>query len=130
MAKFHHHYWWRPVKWPLSKFQQGFSLPEVIIAVLFFSISLLGLLQYHQTLLHSFYRQWQLRQAWSLAQQNIESFAGSNTLLSELPKPASGWQYHRSKNRIDKDCVKLNVKVITPQKQSIELSRWFCQLKE
>ena len=43
--------------------RNGFSLPEVLVAALLFSVSLLGLLQYHQVLLQSFQRQWHYRQA-------------------------------------------------------------------
>ena len=53
--------------------QQGFSLPEALIAALFFSVSLLGVLQYHQALLKGFSSLWQQRQAWSVLHQHIDS---------------------------------------------------------
>ncbi|MEA9445154.1 prepilin-type N-terminal cleavage/methylation domain-containing protein [Candidatus Fukatsuia symbiotica] len=115
-----------------AKYQKGFSLPEIVIAALLFSVSLLGLLQYQQTLLQGFHRQRQLKQAWSLAQQNIEILANGDFPFSEsrLPKPALGWQYTHNADRINESCVKLNVKVITPQKQQVELNRWLCDTQE
>ncbi len=109
-------------------YQQGFSLPEVVIAALLLSVSLLGLLQYQQTLLQRFQQQWQLRQAWSLAQQNIEILTNKDTFLSgaQLPEPAKNWQYTQSREPLAEDCIKLNVRVTTPQKQNVNLSRWFC----
>uniref|UniRef100_UPI003CF966E9 type IV pilus modification PilV family protein n=1 Tax=Serratia bockelmannii TaxID=2703793 RepID=UPI003CF966E9 len=44
--------------------RNGFSLPVVLVAALLFSVSLLGLIQYHQVLLQSFQRQWDYRLAW------------------------------------------------------------------
>ncbi|MGL9720654.1 type IV pilus modification PilV family protein [Symbiopectobacterium sp.] len=55
--------------------QQGFGLVETAIAALFFAISVLGLLQYHQRLQQVFVHQWQQRQAWHLAYQQLAIYA-------------------------------------------------------
>ncbi|GAB7209906.1 hypothetical protein OS31_14120 [Dickeya oryzae] len=50
----------------------GFSLPETLVAMLLFAVSLAGLLQYHQVLQQSLLHQMQQRQAWRLAHQKLE----------------------------------------------------------
>ena len=63
--------------------RNGFSLPEVLVAALLFSVSLLGLLQYYQVQLQSFQRQWHYRQAWVMAHQQLEAFAVIGRLDAE-----------------------------------------------
>ncbi|CNK88014.1 prepilin-type N-terminal cleavage/methylation domain-containing protein [Yersinia vastinensis] len=106
--------------------QQGFSLPEVLIAALFFTVSLLGLLQYHQALLQGFSALWQQRQAWSWLNQHIESGADnipSKQLNSEL---APNWHYQQSMARVDGECTELNFTLTIPPTRRAKLSRWFC----
>lgn len=109
-----------------SLVQQGFSLPEVLIAALFFSVSLLGLLQYHQALLQGFSSLWQQRQAWSLLHQHIESSSNepAKTLISGV-KP--NWQYHQITSRTDGQCAEFTFTLRIHPKQQAELSRWFCK---
>ena len=59
------------------------------MAALLFSVSLLGLLQYHQVLLQSFQRQW-LPASLGLAHQQLEAFAVTGRLEAE-PLP-EGWR--------------------------------------
>lgn len=106
--------------------QRGFSLPEVLIAALLFAVSLLGLLQYHQVLLQSFQRQWQYRQAWSLAHQQLEVFAATGRVNVGLPLPTSGWQRQTGLSTPQAACQRLTVRIQTPQRQWAELSRWYC----
>lgn len=103
--------------------RNGFSLPEVLVAALLFAVSLLGLLQYHQVLLQSFQRQWQYRQAWSLAHRQLEIFAVTGQNDVELPV---GWRREMQFDSTDPDCRRLVVKIQTPQRQWAELSRWYC----
>ncbi|WP_145589217.1 prepilin-type N-terminal cleavage/methylation domain-containing protein [Yersinia rochesterensis] len=112
-----------------SHSQQGFSLPEALIAALFFSVSLLGLLQYHQALLQGFSSLWQQRQAWSLLNQHIESSGGEPTKALTLGmKP--NWQYHQLINRIDGECTEFTFILKMQSTQQVELSRWFCIVSE
>lgn len=106
--------------------QQGFSLAEVLIAALLFAVSLLGLLQYHQVLLHSFQRQWQYRQAWSLAHQQLEVFAATGRTDAELLPLPPGWQREMRLNTPQAACQRLTVRIQTPQRQWAELHRWYC----
>ncbi|MGO4745757.1 prepilin-type N-terminal cleavage/methylation domain-containing protein [Serratia quinivorans] len=106
--------------------QRGFSLPEVLIAALLFAVSLLGLLQYHQVLLQSFQRQWQYRQAWSLAHQQLEVFAATGRVDAALLPPPPGWRRETGLSSPDVGCRRLTVRIQTPQRQWAELSRWYC----
>ncbi|WP_261368872.1 prepilin-type N-terminal cleavage/methylation domain-containing protein [Yersinia rohdei] len=110
--------------------QRGFSLPEVLIAMLFFSVSLLGLLQYHQALLQGFSSLWQQRQAWSVLNQHIDS--GGDELPSEpLTSGMKGnWQYHQIMTQVDGECAEFSFTLKIRAKQSADLSRWFCSGKE
>ncbi|WP_049611882.1 prepilin-type N-terminal cleavage/methylation domain-containing protein [Yersinia pekkanenii] len=111
-------------------YQYGFSLPEALIAALFFSVSLLGLLQYHQALLQGFSSLWQRRQAWTLLHQHIESVVDG---LPERPRHAEmkpGWQYRQSIGRTDGECTEFNFTLTIQQDYSAELSRWFCYVRE
>ncbi len=102
--------------------QYGFSLLEVLIALLLYSVSLLGLLQYHQVLLQAFHRHWQAREAWSLAHQNLDIFSVRGS-FNETAKP--GWkQYIRVSTR--GECQQVSALVITPHNLRAELSRWLC----
>ncbi|MDC6117767.1 prepilin-type N-terminal cleavage/methylation domain-containing protein [Serratia rubidaea] len=103
--------------------QQGFSLPEVLIAALLFSVSLLGLLQYHQVLLQGLQRQWQYRQAWSLAHQQLERLAAGSDVDDVL---ASGWRRELQHGEVDGVCRQLTVTITTPLRQQARLSRWYC----
>ncbi|ENY0911532.1 prepilin-type N-terminal cleavage/methylation domain-containing protein [Serratia marcescens] len=104
--------------------RNGFSLPEVLVAALLFSVSLLGLLQYHQVLLQSFQRQWHYRQAWALAHQQLEAFAVTGRLEAE--SPPEGWRRETALDDAENDCRRLTVRVQTPQRQWATLSRWYC----
>jgi len=105
--------------------QRGFSLPEVLIAALLFAVSLLGLLQYQQVLLQAFQRQWQYRQAWSLAHQQLEIFSAGAEITHAVSLPAN-WHYQVETHQAQGSCLRRTVKIQTPLHQQIELSRWYC----
>ncbi|CAM4023006.1 prepilin-type N-terminal cleavage/methylation domain-containing protein [Serratia silvae] len=105
--------------------QRGFSLPEVLIAALLFAVSLLGLLQYQQVLLQAFQRQWQYRQAWSLAHQQLEIFSAGAEISPAISLPPN-WRYQVETHQAQGSCLRRTVKIQTQQQQQVELSRWYC----
>jgi len=107
--------------------QAGFSLPSLLLAALFFSVSLLGLLQYHQVLLQAFQRQAQLHQAWQLAHQQLEIHAAGGHQPLSLPV---GWQLQQQTDRVQPACERLSVRVITRDQQQAYLQRWYCRSAE
>ncbi|MCP1065030.1 potassium:proton antiporter [Serratia symbiotica] len=94
--------------------QRSFSLPKMLVAALLFAVLLLELLQYHQVLLQSFQRQWQYRQAWSLAHRQLEVFAVTRQHDIEL---LDGWRRELQFYRVDASCQRLVVKIQMPQQQ-------------
>ncbi|WP_338557889.1 prepilin-type N-terminal cleavage/methylation domain-containing protein [Erwinia sp. E_sp_B04_7] len=87
---------WITARWRRSnsagpgKLQQGFSLPEMLVALALFSSSLTALMQYHLALAEGFQRQAQQREAWHYALQRFEGYqpAGWLTTLVQLPGAA------------------------------------------
>lgn len=112
----------KPADW---RTQGGFSLPEVLVAALLFAVSLLGLLQYHQVLLQAFQRQWQYRQAWSLAHQQLEIFSAGAEINHTIVLPPN-WHYQAEAHQTQGLCLRRTVKIQTPLHQQVELSRWYC----
>ncbi|CNK99742.1 prepilin peptidase dependent protein C [Yersinia aldovae] len=110
--------------------QYGFSLPEALVAALFFSISLLGLLQYHQALLQGFSSLWQQRQAWTLLHQHIESVVYGRPEKAFNAEMNPDWQYRQLIGRTDGECTEFNFSLTFRQKPRAELSRWFCSVRE
>ncbi|BES83788.1 prepilin-type N-terminal cleavage/methylation domain-containing protein [Pectobacterium araliae] len=111
--------------------QSGFSLPETLVAALLFAVSLMGLLQYHQILQQSFQHQWQQRQAWRFAMQQLEAYeAGVPYHPSDPDNIASfsskNWQFSLSEQLQSGECRQVTVRVMTPRRYQATLNRWFC----
>lgn len=120
----------RPCGWCRQRQrQQGFGLVETSIAALFFAVSVLGLLQYHQRLQQAFVHQWQQRQAWHLAYQQLAIYAagrgGESSALLERDLPP-GWQLHLTEQFQTAACLRVSSTVTTPQHYQARLYRWFC----
>ncbi|WP_071840469.1 prepilin-type N-terminal cleavage/methylation domain-containing protein [Yersinia aleksiciae] len=109
-----------------SREPSGFSLPEALIAALFFSVSLLGLLQYQRALLQGFSTLWQQRQAWSLLHQHIESLGGNTPDKPFISGMKPNWLYRQSVGRVAGECTEYNFTLTVRHNQQAELSRWFC----
>ncbi|WP_409309700.1 prepilin-type N-terminal cleavage/methylation domain-containing protein [Pectobacterium sp. B1J-3] len=124
--------------------QCGFSLVETLVAALLLTVSLLGLLQYHQVLQESFLHQWQQRQAWQQVVQQLEAYDagvtytmgfndntgpshGVNGNSASVIASERGWQSSLSEQRITAECRKVTATMITPRNYQAQLTRWFCQ---
>lgn len=104
--------------------QAGLSLPETLLAMLLLSISVLGLLHYYQSLSQGFSRQWQVRQAWSEAHDQLESFAVTGQGKA-LEKP--GWRVDVTAVPSFSGCRQVTAAVTTPLNYQSRLSRLICQ---
>lgn len=115
----------------LVSHQSGFSLPETLVAALLFAVSLMGLLQYHQILQQSFQHQWQQRQAWRFAMQQLEAYeAGVSYDPFALGHEASlskNWQFSVSEQLQSPECRQVTARVMTPRRYQATLNRWFCR---
>ncbi|MEQ9915968.1 prepilin-type N-terminal cleavage/methylation domain-containing protein [Pectobacterium aroidearum] len=112
--------------------QSGFSLPETLVAALLFAVSLMGLLQYHQILQQSFQHQWQQRQAWRFAIQQLEAYeAGVSydpfALGHEASLSSKTWQFSVSEQLQSPECRQVTARVMTPRRYQATLNRWFCR---
>ncbi|MFC3394580.1 prepilin-type N-terminal cleavage/methylation domain-containing protein [Brenneria rubrifaciens] len=103
--------------------QKGFSLPATLVAALLLTVSLLGLLQYHQVLQQSFLLQWQQRQAWRLVMQQLEAYEAGVQYTNGFGR---GWRSGLSVQRLTVECRKVTATVVTPGNYQARLTRWFC----
>ncbi len=104
--------------------QHGFSMAEVLIAMLLLSVSLLGLLNYYQVLTYGFMRQWQVQQAWEDAHSQLEACSVTGKGAEILAK---GWDYQLSDAFAGKSCGLVSVVVQTPAKYQAGLQRFYCR---
>ncbi|MBA5204678.1 prepilin-type N-terminal cleavage/methylation domain-containing protein [Pectobacterium aroidearum] len=111
--------------------QSGFSLPETLVAALLFAVSLMGLLQYHQILQQSFQHQWQQRQAWRFAMQQLEAYEAGVTYdpfaLGHEASLSKNWQFSVSEQLQSPECRQVTARVMTPRRYQATLNRWFCR---
>jgi prepilin peptidase dependent protein C len=106
--------------------QQGFSLPEALIAMLLLSVSLLGLLNYYQSLTNGFMRQWQTQEAWAEAHSQLEAHAATGKGTEPL---AENWSYQLSGIPAGEFCQRVQVTVQTPAKYQAVLHRLECKFE-
>ncbi|WP_241673460.1 prepilin-type N-terminal cleavage/methylation domain-containing protein [Ewingella americana] len=103
--------------------QKGFSLPEALIATLLLAVSLLGLLQYYQSLTQGFMRQWQFRQAWSEAHAQLDAYAitGKGYAASLV-----GWQSQIIAVAGVGGCKTVTARIQTPSGYIAQATRIIC----
>jgi len=67
----------------------GFSLPEVLFALLLMALSSSTLLHYHRALARGFSQQWYQREAWRVAEQRLagHDVAGWQSTLQQQIGP-------------------------------------------
>lgn len=104
--------------------QAGLSLAETLLAMFLLSISVLGLLHYYQSLSQGFSRQWQVRQAWSEAHEQLESFAVTG---QGKPTDKVGWQVNINPVQTSPGCQRVTAVVTTPLHYTSQLTRLICQ---
>lgn len=105
------------VRWlPLSAVckQRGFSLAEMLVALLLLAMSISALLQYQRALVQGFSQQWQQREAWRVASQR---FAGH-----EVP----GWKTSLQDSNTSFGCNLERVEVSGSLQRSATLTRLRC----
>jgi len=94
--------------------QQGFSLPETLIALLLFSISSLALTQYQLALGKAFQLQAQQREAVRLAWQRFEGYE------------APGWRTTLEQQTLTGSCTLFTAQAISPAGARARLSQLRC----
>ncbi|MCX2201809.1 prepilin-type N-terminal cleavage/methylation domain-containing protein [Pantoea agglomerans] len=74
---------------PASK-RGGFSLPEVLFALLLMALSSSTLLHYHRALALGFSQQWYQREAWRVAEQQLmgHESPGWTSILQQQSGPS------------------------------------------
>lgn len=73
--------------------QQGFSLPETLVALALFASSLVALMHYHTALVKGFQLQAEQKEAWRYAWQRFEGYQPPRWQSSLTQQPAfSGCQ--------------------------------------
>lgn len=103
--------------------QQGFSLTEALIAMLFLSVSILGLLNYYHSLSNGFMRQWQVQQAWSEAHSQLEAYSVAGKGTEPLAKD---WEYRFTGISDAQSCKLVTATIQTPAKYQAILQRLIC----
>lgn len=96
--------------------QCGFSLAEILVALLLFALVITALLGYHQQITAASQRQWHYRQIWRLTSQQTE--------LSPPPLPA-GFTLTREEARL-MDCRLITVTVTSRDGLQGSLTRLHC----
>lgn len=105
--------------------QAGFSLIETLVAMLLFSITVLGLLRYQQALTSQFYHYGNEQKAWRLAAQALELYPVGVDQDAELA--VAGWRFNVTDRRLDERCNEVAAEVDGPGRVSARLERLFCR---
>ena len=98
---------------PVCK-RDGFSLPEVLFALLLMALSSSTLLHYHRALAVGFSQQWYQREAWRVAEQRL---AGHEV---------AGWKSTLQEQSSTSGCTLERADVTGPYQRSASLTRLRC----
>ncbi|ANR80205.1 prepilin-type N-terminal cleavage/methylation domain-containing protein [Kosakonia sacchari] len=96
--------------------QRGFSLTEVLLAMLLMVMVVTALGGYHRALVSGFVSTSQWRQLWRYAWEQAQPE------VSSLPP---GWQVQRGQTTTG-GCVSINVTVSSPAGRQGQMTRLFC----
>lgn len=103
----------------------GFSLLDVLIAMVLFSISLLGLLNYQQVLLAQFNHYANAQHAWRLANQALDIYPA--TIENDPKLQAGPWRLNVNTVAVLSGCEKVIAQVTAPGNIDVTLVRWICR---
>lgn len=101
-------------------YRSGFSLIDTLLAMLLFSMTILGLLGYQKTLLSQSYQQAELQQAWRLAHQMLEVYP--ETIIINDHR----WRLILNQRSLNDNCIIVTAQVIGRNRVQAELERIFC----
>lgn len=99
-----------------TRVNRGFSLAEVLVALVLYGIVIAALMGYQRGLSLSFHSLWQYRELWRIAARQVEPHS---------PAPPSGWTVTRMQTS-EAGCVSISVIVTSPAGRRGELSRLQC----
>ena len=104
---------------PLSR-QRGFSLPEVILAMVLMVMVVTALSGYQRALMNSFFIRGQYLQLWRQGwqQTQLRSFS-----------PPVNWQVNRMQTT-QAGCVSINVKITSPMGRQGQMTRLHCSNRQ
>ncbi|MFQ0997969.1 prepilin-type N-terminal cleavage/methylation domain-containing protein [Gilliamella sp. BG6] len=99
----------------------GFSLIEVMIATLLFSIIMLGFVNYQQALFYKHHYFTNYLRANKIAFQLLDSYPYTTNQI--IP---SGWHYKLTSKTYNAQCKMVVITVNAPNKQVTKQQRLFC----
>ncbi|WP_374257102.1 prepilin-type N-terminal cleavage/methylation domain-containing protein [Yokenella regensburgei] len=102
------------------KRQQGFSLPEVILAMVLMIAVVNALAGYQRSLAEGYQLLTQYRQLWRNAWQQTQRFPGS------VPQ---GWSVTRMQTSAQR-CVSITVSIATPTGRQGQMTRLHCPVSQ
>lgn len=101
-------------------YRSGFSLIDTLLAMLLFSMTILGLLGYQQTLLTQSYQQAERHQAWRLAHQMLEVYPDTIAINDQR------WRLILNQRSFNGNCIIVSAQAIGRNRVKAELERVFC----
>lgn len=104
----------------------GFSLIEVLIATLLFSIVILGLTNYTQVLITRHHHFYTRLQAHRVAFQLLESYPELTEQIVARILPIN-WQYQINSSAYNYPCKQVKITIILSNGNSVQQQRLFCQ---
>lgn len=102
-------------------YQTGFSLVDTLIALLLFTITVNGLVNYQQAQLSRFNYYRESQQAWHITQQILDCYP------AKLPILPNGWQASTQIIASLKQCHLIKAQTTTKRGVQAVLQRWYCQ---
>ncbi|WP_313107717.1 prepilin-type N-terminal cleavage/methylation domain-containing protein [Atlantibacter sp.] len=95
---------------------KGFSLTEVLVALVLYGLVITSLMGYQRGLSLSFHSLWQYRELWRIAAQQV---------APQAPAAPPGWSVTQRQTSVA-GCVSISVIVTSPAGRRGELTRLHC----